>query len=607
MYTVDKLDDVVESLDAPPPSPGAPMPVLIGDDVFVQLAYIVSEPDPEWDGTTVRIVSPDTEDMLVAIITFPGPYAHMFGPPNDEAFAGHPLAGRGLRPHAVFEVRQSSWVRSLERMNSVHPSHMPKSFSSMRHFVFAFHDSTFECVARGFGVRLFAVQSSPLPAAWLKRARMSVPMRATAIEMPGSRQFRPLLRPANAVRSMVSGQQVLLPQQPETVGWEDHKLPAGPLQRLVRKRSAMITTSEPKATGGVVGQAVDVLDSPQLLIDLDVVDANLERMFAPFRGKGVGVRVHFKSLKCGGLAQHIAKRGANGFLCAKLNEAEVLADAGLNDILVANQIVGDKKIRRLAQLARRADVKVCVDDADNVHQLSQAAAAAGATLGVLVEVDIGMNRCGVDPGEPALALARKIHASPGLRFDGLQGYDGHLQLLDNREEKRARCLQALEKLVGTRRLIEKSGIPVSVVTGAGTGTWEFVGHYDGVTEIQPGSFVLMDVAYHAVRPEFGCSLSVWTTVISRRPGRYILDAGSKAISRDFGTPSIKGRPADRVLQLSEEHAKVESDDAGVKIGDHREVIPAHCCATMNLHRNCVAVRKGKIEALWPIEASGRYD
>ncbi len=368
-----------------------------------------------------------------------------------------------------------------------------------------------------------------------------------------------------------------------------------------------ITEPAPKAESSVVGLPIDVLDSPQLLIDLDVVDANLGRMFAPFRGTGVGVRVHFKSLKCAGLARYIAERGANGFLCAKLNEAEVLAGAGLTDILIANQIVGDKKHRRLAQLAKRVQLRVCADDEDNVAQLSRAMVEAGATLGVLVEVEIGMNRCGVDPGEPALALARTIHASPGLRFDGLQGYDGHLQLLENRDEKRARCLHSLEMLIGTRRLIEKAGIPVHIVTGAGTGTWEFVGSYQGVTEIQPGSFVLMDVAYHAVRPEFGCSLTVWTTVISRRQGRYILDAGSKAISRDFGTPTIKGRPQDRVLQLSEEHAKVECDDANVKSGDHREVIPAHCCATMNLHRNCVAVRKGRIEALWPIEASGRYD
>ncbi len=348
----------------------------------------------------------------------------------------------------------------------------------------------------------------------------------------------------------------------------------------------------------LIGQSIAALDTPQLLIDLDLVDANLERMFAPFRGKRVNVRVHFKSLKCAGLARHIAKTGGNGFLCAKLNEAEVLADAGLTDILIANQIVGPIKVRRLAQLAHRAQVRVCVDDEKNIDELSRAMKEAGAILGVLVEVDIGMGRCGVDPGEPALTLARRIHASPGLRFDGLQGYDG---------QRRAKCLQSLDKLIGTRRLIEKAGIPVKVVTGAGTGTWEFVGCYEGVTEIQPGSFVLMDVAYHAVRPEFGCALTILASVISRRPGRYILDAGSKAISKDFGNPAIKNHPQEKVLKLSEEHATVEADTTAIGMGERREVIPAHCCATMNLHRNCLAIRKGRIEALWPIEASGRYD
>jgi D-serine deaminase-like pyridoxal phosphate-dependent protein len=355
------------------------------------------------------------------------------------------------------------------------------------------------------------------------------------------------------------------------------------------------------------GQLLDALDSPQLLIDLDILDANLERMLSAFRGRPVAVRVHFKSLKCAGLARYLAARGVDRFLCAKLNEAEVLADAGIPDIFVANQVVGSIKLRRAAELARRVRLSVCVDDAANVDALSQAAHAAGTMVGVLVEVDIGMGRCGVEPGEPALALARRIQDRPGLKLLGLQGYDGHLQLLPDAAERRAKCLQGLEQLVGTRRLIEQAGIPVEVVTGAGTGTWEFVGSYEGVTEIQPGSFLLMDCAYHQVRPEFGCSLTVLATVISRRPGWYVLDAGSKAISKDFGMPAIKGRPADRVLRLAEEHTRVDTEDAKVKVGDRFEVIPAHCCATMNLHRACVAVRKGRVEALWPVEASGRYD
>ena len=356
-----------------------------------------------------------------------------------------------------------------------------------------------------------------------------------------------------------------------------------------------------------IGQPLAALDSPQLVIDLDVVDANLRRMLGAFRDRPVAVRVHFKSLKCAGLARYVAAAGASGFLCAKLNEAEVLADAGLTDIFIANEIVGPIKVRRLAELARRARVRVCVDEAQNVEALAQAARAAGVTLGVLVEVDVGQHRCGVEPGEPALALARRVHASPGLRFVGLQGYDGHLQMVPDPGERRTRCLQGLQALVATRRLIEGAGIPVDVVTGAGTGTWEFVGFHEGVTEIQPGSFVLMDCAYQAIRPEFACALSIAATVVSRRPAWYVLDAGSKAISRDFGTPTLKNRPQDKVLKLSEEHTTVETTDPNLQVGERVEVIPAHCCATMNLHRQCVAVRRGHVEALWPIEASGRYD
>jgi D-serine deaminase-like pyridoxal phosphate-dependent protein len=356
-----------------------------------------------------------------------------------------------------------------------------------------------------------------------------------------------------------------------------------------------------------LGQPPETLDSPQLLIDLDVIDANLRRLQGACRERCVDLRVHFKSLKCGGLAKYLAARGVTRFLCAKLNEAEILADAGLTDLFVANQIVGPLKLARLARLARRAQVRVCVDDADNVAEMGRAARAEGVTLGVLVEVNIGMNRCGVEPGEPALELARRVATESGLRFDGLQGYDGHLQMLPDRGERREKCLAGLGRLVETRRLIKRAGLPVAVVTGAGTGTWEWAIQVAGVTEIQPGSFLLMDCAYHAVRPEFGCALSVLATVLSRGPGRYVLDAGSKAISKDFGTPAIQGRPEERVLKLAEEHTLVECAGEPPCVGERRAVLPAHCCATMNLHRQCVAVRGGLVEAVWPVEASGRYD
>lgn len=355
------------------------------------------------------------------------------------------------------------------------------------------------------------------------------------------------------------------------------------------------------------GQSLDSLDTPQLLLDLDVVDANVRRMTDAFRDSPTQLRVHFKSLKCSGLAKYLAARGCPRFLAAKLNEAEVLADAGLTDILLANQVVGPIKLRRLTELARRANVTVCVDDVQHIEALSRAAVEAGVTIGVLVEVNLGMNRCGVEPGDEAVPLARLAHNSPGLRFLGLQGYQGQLQLQPDLEEKRVKCREGLAALVDTRRRIERAGVPVEVVTGGGTGTWDWTRTFEGMTEVQPGSFVLMDVAYHGVRPEFGCSLSILCTVVSRRPDRYVLDAGSKAISKDFGTPTIKGQPHHTVGRMAEEHTRVETDDSAVRIGQRFEVLPAHCCATMNLHRTCVAVRGGRVEAVWPIEASGRYD
>lgn len=351
---------------------------------------------------------------------------------------------------------------------------------------------------------------------------------------------------------------------------------------------------------------LDTLDTPTLLLDLDVLDANLARMQGECARRGLHLRVHFKSLKCGGLARYLAAKGIDGFLCAKLNEAEILADAGIRDILIANQVVGPIKVRRAAELARRVKLAVCVDDADNVRALADAARSAGSQLGVFVEVNVGMNRCGVEPGEPALALARLVTTLPTLRFDGLQGYDGHLQMLPDAAERERRSRESMAKLSAARDLIEKAGIRVATVTGGGTGTWEFVATSPGITELQPGSFLLMDAIYHRLRPEFGCSLSLLTTVISSHASWYVLDAGSKAISADFGMPAIKDHPAEEVKRLAEEHALVECAHPP-RVGERRQVYPAHCCATMNLHRQCVAIRGKQVEATWPIEASGRYD
>ncbi len=357
----------------------------------------------------------------------------------------------------------------------------------------------------------------------------------------------------------------------------------------------------------LIGQPIAALDTPKLLLDLDVLDENLVQMQEGCQRAQKRLRVHFKSLKSGSLARYLATRGVQDFACAKLNEAEVLVEFGLREILVANQIVGSAKLERLARLAQLANLSVCVDALDQVRALGEVARRHNVTIGVLIEVDIGMNRCGVPPGDEVVQLARALVAEPGLRFVGLQGYDGHLQMLPDPTERARLCRQGLDRLKQTRELVEAAGFEVNLVSGAGTGTWSFACEHAALTELQPGSFLLMDAAYHWIRPEFNCSLSVLTTVISRRPGWYVLDAGSKAISQDFGKPLIKGRPEERVLKLAEEHTCVAIDGPEPSIGQVREVIPAHCCATMNLHRLVLACRKGLVEGVWLIEASGRYD
>ncbi len=356
---------------------------------------------------------------------------------------------------------------------------------------------------------------------------------------------------------------------------------------------------------GNQGASVFELDSPQLVIDLDILDKNLGTITNGLNGKKL--RVHFKSLKCGGLVKYLMDKGCNSFLCAKLNEAEVLADVGVKNILIANQIVGDLKIARVDSLKTKANVKICIDCEEHLLALTRFAQKFNTSFDVLAEVDIGMNRCGTLPGKPTLELVKKIVVSKNIRFSGLQGYDGHLQLMLDRTEKTKKAFEGLASLVDTRRMIEKEGIAVPLVTTAGTGTWEFAVQAEGIDEIQPGSFLLMDCIYNEVRPEFHPSLTVLSTVISRRPGLYVLDAGSKAISKDFGMPMVKGKPQEKIFKLAEEHTRVECGNPLPEIGDKREVVTAHCCATMNLHRNVVAARNGKVVDIWPIEASGRYD
>jgi D-serine deaminase-like pyridoxal phosphate-dependent protein len=357
-----------------------------------------------------------------------------------------------------------------------------------------------------------------------------------------------------------------------------------------------------------VGRTLAEIDTPSLLLDADALQANIARMAAFFAGRHCRLRPHFKSHKCTRIARLQMEAGAVGITCAKLGEAEVLADAGIQDILIANQIVGPIKVARLVDLARRARPMVAVDSPDNVRALSHAASAAGIRLRVLVEVDIGMHRCGVPPGQPALDMAQLVASSPGLSFEGLQGYEGHCVDLRDEGKRTAQTRAALKSLLETRRLIERAGLPVPIVSGGGTGTYTLTGNCEGIDEVQAGSYAAMDWWYQDIRPEFKQAQTILTTVISRpAPDLAIIDVGRKGVGGEWGPPRIKDPPGVEVAKFgSEEHMSIAlPHEHPLRIGDRLEIIPSHGCTTSNLYREYVLHRGGRVADIWPIEGSGK--
>lgn len=360
-----------------------------------------------------------------------------------------------------------------------------------------------------------------------------------------------------------------------------------------------------------IGRPKWELDTPALMIDLDKMERNIQAMERFLREKTGGrtrLRPHSKTHKTPEIAWKQLEAGAVGITCQKLGEAEVMADAGIRHLLVSNQIVGPTKIARLMKLAQRSDIMVCVDDANNVDDLSAAATAAGVSLRVLVEVNHGMNRCGVEPGEPTLALARKVLASPGLRFMGIQAYEGHLVMEAQYADRKIKTEQALSRAMSTRQYLEDNGVEVKIFSGGGTGTYDITGCFDGVTELQAGSYVTMDAQYKKLGMPFECALTVLTTIISRpRPGGAVGDSGLKVITRDFGMPEVVGWPGVKILGLSEEHTRLEVEEPqpDLKPGAKIELIPSHGCTTYNLHDYVFATRNDVVEAVWRIAGRGR--
>ncbi len=360
-----------------------------------------------------------------------------------------------------------------------------------------------------------------------------------------------------------------------------------------------------------VGVPKQEIDTPTLLIDLQKLEHNIDKMAAFADSVGVGLRPHMKTHKCPIISQKQIAAGAIGVTCQKLGEAEVAAKSGISDILITNQIVGQRKIDRLAKLAKEVDVKVLVDSRQNVVELDRAACEKGVELGVLVEVDVGMGRCGVQPGEQALRLVEFVHNQKSVKFMGLEGYEGHACMIPSFKEREAHTLEAMKLLVDTKELVEAAGFEVEIVTGGSTGTYMITGRCSGVTEIEAGSYATMDKKYASVEGvDFEHALTILVTVISRpKEGGAIIDAGLKAMSADFGVPDvISCRGAVLAENLSEEHGVLllEGGANQLHVGDKVELIPTHGCTTINLHDNFYVIRADRVEAVWPISARGRF-
>jgi D-serine deaminase-like pyridoxal phosphate-dependent protein len=354
------------------------------------------------------------------------------------------------------------------------------------------------------------------------------------------------------------------------------------------------------------------VDTPALLVDLDALEGNIARMARAVEGGAVRLRPHAKSHKCAQIARAQIAAGAVGVCAQKVSEAEALVAGGVADVLVTNEIVGEKKIGRLARLAREAKVGVLADDAGNVAELDAAARAERVRLDVLVEIDVGARRCGVEPGAPALALAKRIAACRNLRFAGLHAYHGAAQHLRSASERRAAITAAAEQAKATKTLIEQAGIDCATVTGAGTGTFLLEGASRIFNEIQPGSYVFMDADYNRNAweegwPRFEQSLFVLATVMSTpAPDRAVVDAGLKASSVDSGMPLVHERPGVEYAKASDEHGvlKIAGGAKAPRLGEKLLLVPGHCDPTVNLYDWLVCVRKGKVESLWAVTARG---
>ncbi len=349
------------------------------------------------------------------------------------------------------------------------------------------------------------------------------------------------------------------------------------------------------------------LDTPNLWVDLTKLERNILHLASHFKNAGVSWRPHIKGIKIPEIALKLIEAGAIGITCAKLSEAELMAEAGITDILIANQIVGEQKVTRLAQLCHHTNVKVTVDHSANVTELGQAASAIGSEVGVLVDVDTGMKRAGVQSSEEAVALAQQIAQTDGLKFLGVMAWEGHTIGL-GMEEKKPAVEKAVGMLVETAVLCQQAGLPTPIVSAGGSGTYLMSPHVKGVTEIQAGGAIFNDVTYQYWGVQTEPCLFVQAQITSLpTPLRLITDAGFKALPSWAGQPQPIGINNVQKYRSSAEHGILElhEESSGLNLADRLDFIVGYTDATLFLHDKLYGVRDGVVEQVWQISGRGK--
>jgi len=362
-----------------------------------------------------------------------------------------------------------------------------------------------------------------------------------------------------------------------------------------------------------VGMNVADVQTPCLLVDLDAFEKNVRTMRDLCREMGVRHRVHGKMHKSNDVALYQMEHGdAVGVCCQKVSEAESFARGGIKDVLVSNQVRDPAKIDRLARLPRLARTIVCIDDMDNVAELSEAAGKHGTTIEVLVEIDCGAGRCGVRSGQPVVDLAKAVDAAPGLTFSGIQAYQGAAQHMESYEQRREKIQGAIDMVKESVDMLKAEGLDCDIVGGGGTGTYYFEGGSKVYNELQCGSYAFMDADYQRVRDERGNHISefdnalfLYTSVMSHaKADKAICDAGLKAQSVDSGLPVVFGRDDVEYVKCSDEHGVISDPDGVLRVNDKLKLVPGHCDPTCNVHDWYVGYRGDKVEVLWPVTARG---